>query len=107
MDTSPHKEARGHTEEMIVRLTFGSRHHVEAVLICAVSLLPSVISSSTDNEAISVCEAYISQVSRMTQKAFVFGLKQITHTSSKSRFSFIYRQLMFLSSRSVASIGHV
>lgn len=107
MDTSPHKEAGEHTEETMHRLTFHSHHHVEAVLISAVSLLPSVVSSGTDNEAISICEAYISQVSRMAQKAFVFGLKQITCTSSKSCFSFIYRQLKFSSSSSVASVGHI
>lgn len=39
-------------------------------------LSPSVISSRADNEAISICEAYVSQVSRMAQKAFVFGLKR-------------------------------
>lgn len=38
-------------------------------------LSPSVVSSGADNEAISICEAYVSQVSRMAQKAFMFGLK--------------------------------
>lgn len=41
-------------------------------------LSPSVVSSGADDEAIAVCEAYVSQVSRMAQKAFVFGLKQMT-----------------------------
>lgn len=51
-------------------------------------LSPSVISSSADNEAISICEAYVSQVSRMAQKAFVFGLK---------RTFFFHSQHMYLS----------
>lgn len=46
-------------------------------------LSPSVISSSADNEAISICEAYVSQVSRMAQKAFVFGLKRTFVTVNK------------------------
>lgn len=41
-------------------------------------LSPSVVSSGADNKAISVCEAYVSQVSGMAQKALVFGLKQKT-----------------------------
>lgn len=49
-------------------------------------VVPSVISTGTNDEAISICEAYISQVGRMAQKAFVFGLKEITFTSSRWHF---------------------
>lgn len=61
-----------------------------------VNFVPSVISTGTDDEAISVCEADISQVSRMAQKAFVFGLKQIKYTSSKCHF--YYSHQIYLSS---------
>lgn len=46
-------------------------------------LSPSVVSSSADNEAISICEAYVSQVGRMAEKAFVFGLKRTFVTVNK------------------------
>lgn len=52
------------------------------MLIFVVLFLPSVVSSSAHDEAISVCEANICQVSWVAQKAFVFGLKQITSMSS-------------------------
>lgn len=40
------------------------------------SVVPPVVSTCADDEAISVCEAHISQVSGMAQKAFVFALKK-------------------------------
>lgn len=59
------------------------------MLLFGASAVPPVISTGTNDEAISTCEADISQVSRMAQKAFVFGLKQITYTSSKWHLSSI------------------
>lgn len=50
--------------------------------MCKDSSLPSVVSSRAHNETISVCEAHISQVGWMAQKAFVFALKQIRSRSS-------------------------
>lgn len=71
MDTPPHKEAGKINTEREISII-----HLSAPLQWRTSLLsPSVISSSADNEAVSICEAYVSQVSRMAQKAFMFGLE--------------------------------
>lgn len=51
------------------------------------SLVPSIISSSTDYEVISICETYICQVSRMSQKTFVFALKEITSQGAQIKYT--------------------
>lgn len=77
VDAPPHKEAGEQTRGNDAFWTKAAFSGGRGREMCDDSSLPSVVSSGTHNETISVCEAHVSQVSRMAQKAFVFGLKQI------------------------------
>lgn len=45
------------------------------MLLFGASVIPPVVSAGADDEAVSSCEAYIGQVSRVAKKPFVFALK--------------------------------
>lgn len=45
------------------------------MMLFGASFVPPVISTGANDKAISICEAYVCQVSRMAQKALVFGLR--------------------------------
>lgn len=91
VDTPPHKEAMEHmktNEEHIYDhyLTWGTQGLLSLRLLSGI-IVPPVVSSGADNKAISIGEANVRQVSRMTQKTFVFGLKNtyLFYTTSQLR----------------------